>query len=65
MTETTQRDIGNLTARVVTLEASMVSISDDLKAIRSRTDRASGFVMLVLLCVPTGLAVVATWLFSR
>ena len=60
-----QRDVGNLTARVVNLETTMATMSEDVKAIRSRTDRASGFVMLVILCVPTALAVAITWFLSR
>ncbi len=60
-----QRDLGDLTARVVNLETALAAISVDLKAIRSRTDRASGFVMLVFLCVPAAFAAALTRFLSR
>ncbi len=63
--EDIQRDIGNLEARVVVLERTIGTMSKDVKVIRSRTDRASGFIMLFILCVPVALGAAVTWLLSR
>lgn len=63
--EDIQRDIGNIEARVVILESAVATIGTDVKAIRSRTDRASGFVMLVFLCVPAAFGAALTWFLSR
>ncbi len=65
MDEGVQRELGNLEARVVILEGLVSSIGSDVKHIRSRTDRASGLVMLIMLCVPAALAATVTWLISR
>jgi len=65
MTENVERDIGSLKARVGNLEKAMESISEDIKAIRSRTDRASGFVMLVILCIPAAAGAAVMWLIGR
>ncbi len=63
--EDIQRELGGLEARVRALEKTIGGISQDVKAIRSRTDRASGIAMLVWICIPAAIGAVAAWMFSR
>jgi len=63
--EDIQRELGGLEARVSALEIIIGGISEDVKAIRSRTDRASGIAMLIWICIPAAIGAVATWVFSR
>jgi hypothetical protein len=58
-------EIAALKARVDALEADIAEIKGDVKAIRSRTDKWSGVVGLVVLAVPTLLGAAAGWLLGR
>ncbi len=60
-----QRELGSLEARVVALEKTIGVIGQDVKAIRSRTDRASGIAMLIWICVPAALGAVLTWFVTK
>jgi len=63
--EDVQRELGNLEARVGALEKTIGTISADVKAIRSRTDRASGIALLIWLCIPAAVGAGFTWFLTR
>jgi len=63
--EDIQRELGGLEARVTALERTIGTISKDVKAIRSRTDEASGIAMLIWICIPAAIGAAATWILSR
>ena len=59
-----ERELGGLEARMTAVELTLTGMGNDLKAIRSRTDRASGFVILVILCIPAAAGAALTWFLS-
>lgn len=60
-----QRELGSLEARVMALEKTIGVIGQDVKAIRSRTDRASGIAMLIWICVPALFGAGLTWFLAK
>ncbi len=65
MAEDVQRELGSLEARMTTVEATLETVAEDVKKIRSRTDKASGIAMLVWICIPTAFGAALAWFFTR
>jgi hypothetical protein len=58
-------EIAALKARVDAMEADVTEIKGDVKAIRSKTDKWSGVVAIVVLSAPALLGTAFGWFLSR
>ena len=61
----TETEITELRVRVDQMEEDLRTIKADVKAIRSKTDKASGVFGFLIITVPAAIGAAGTWLWQN